>query len=903
MEYLVVIIASILAGVGTGLVGLSAATAMVPLLIVLCPTFRGEHGAYMATAIALASDILGSAVTTGIYAKNKKIDLKHGWIMTACIISMCAVGSVAAFFTHQQVLGGFSLFLCVAIGIRFLVKPDSKKKESVSALHKLTIKEIAVSLFFGLTIGFGTGFFGSGGGMMMLIVFTAFLGYDRKTAVGTSTFIMTFTALIASVSHILIEPAIILECWDYLLIAIVTATVFSMLSAQFANKVNGKLVGIVTGVILLVLGLTMITLNYRNIILENIDVVLLSEFGRVFGLFIAIIVAAASVLIIIRYTTKVPGYVFRKLLHIVAMLAIFPLLFLTDIWWMAVAVDVAFLILVIIALQLVEKCKFYDGLFQQKGKHEVIISFICLFSMIGVFIALCWGLLGPEYKYMAATAMMAWGPGDGLAAIVGITWGKKKLTGKMIEGTKTVEGTVAMGVTSLVCTALTLIFMSNLRWYVILTTALVVGVIAAFTELFTKKGWDTITVPVVSLVVLLVVGGLCGASFSADENVSPNEATETKLLLHDAQNALEIYGITENGTERIRLVYKEENIDIDGAFSNIYEETPSVCIKDIDHDDADEIILAVRRHTGKKRTYDFYICDKKDDWTTSLYEVTQEEILAMISYQYDETDNTILFAETGGEHLEVLLPEWSAEYPFAGDVSFTEEYFYDVSAMTLEVIAQIRMTDSLPYKPLGIIFDVRYADGAISLEFRKFELFINEAANEEVQVNQPGKPYITSITPISDDQMEVSFVYEINGEIKEYSLISQRLPDCGLEPQDRVHVELIDIDGDGTSEVVCKVYYTGNTLSELCGDLYVYKVNEGELEHVLSLGGEFGVPDDRWITATYSTDTALYVSTGTKRWEDGELYTDPIFYKVEYEDGVWRTLECELPEVDNLKCW
>ena len=63
-EYIVVIVAAMLAGIGTGLVGLSAATAMVPLLIVLCPTFGGEPGAYMATAIALASDILGSAVTT-----------------------------------------------------------------------------------------------------------------------------------------------------------------------------------------------------------------------------------------------------------------------------------------------------------------------------------------------------------------------------------------------------------------------------------------------------------------------------------------------------------------------------------------------------------------------------------------------------------------------------------------------------------------------------------------------------------------------------------------------------------------------------------------------------------------------------------------------------------------------
>ena len=107
MEYIVVFIASMLAGIGTGLVGLSAATAMVPLLIVLCPTFGGEHGAYMATAIALASDILGSAVTSAVYAKNKKIDLRHGAIMLVCIIAMCTVGSVAAYFTHQQVLGGY----------------------------------------------------------------------------------------------------------------------------------------------------------------------------------------------------------------------------------------------------------------------------------------------------------------------------------------------------------------------------------------------------------------------------------------------------------------------------------------------------------------------------------------------------------------------------------------------------------------------------------------------------------------------------------------------------------------------------------------------------------------------------------------------------------------------------
>lgn len=262
MEYLWYIIAAVGAGVGTGLAGFSAATVMVPILIVLCPSFAGEYGAYQATAIALASDILGSAVTSYTYAKNKKIDLKHGWVMLACIVCMSTVGSYVAYLAGHQVLGGFTLFLTFCIGIRFLVKPDTSKKGSENASVRLGAKEIAISLFFGLTIGFGTGFVGTGGGMMMLIVFTAFLGYELKTAVGTSTFIMTFTALIAFVSHTLIHPAIVLERWNVLILCIVVATFSSLISARFANRVKNRTVGLVTGVVLTVLGAAMIYLQY-----------------------------------------------------------------------------------------------------------------------------------------------------------------------------------------------------------------------------------------------------------------------------------------------------------------------------------------------------------------------------------------------------------------------------------------------------------------------------------------------------------------------------------------------------------------------------------------------------------------------------------------------------------------
>ena len=74
-----------------------------------------------------------------------------------------------------------------------------------------------------------------------------------------------FTALIASVSHILIHPAIILEKWNVMFICIVTATAASLYSARFANRVSGRTVGLVTGAVLTVLGVAMLILYFRPV--------------------------------------------------------------------------------------------------------------------------------------------------------------------------------------------------------------------------------------------------------------------------------------------------------------------------------------------------------------------------------------------------------------------------------------------------------------------------------------------------------------------------------------------------------------------------------------------------------------------------------------------------------------
>ena len=485
MEWIWCIIAALGAGIGTGLAGLFAATVMVPILIVLCPSFAGETGAYQATAIALASDILGSAVTTYTYAKHKNIDLRRGW-------------SYAAFLVGNVVLGSFTLFLTFFIGIRFLIKPDTSRKDTAGKGEKLDWKGVAISLFFGLTIGFGTGFVGTGGGMMMLVVFTAFLGMELKTAVGTSTFIMTFTALIASVSHILIHPAILLEKWNVMLLCIVIATVASLLSARFANRVNNRTIGLVTGVVLTVLGGSMLLLNFwPQISGVPLAVQILACLGRL----LLYIIPSVLALLLIRYMTKVPSYVFRKLLHVVAFTCFAIMTMTAESWQAAALTSVIMAVAIYPLLMLVENEKWYGRFFVQKSPGEIKRSLLMLFFMFAAVIAVAWGAFGDSH--IAAASILMWGIGDASAALVGIPYGRHKI--KTRYATKSWEGSLAMFAAAFLFGVIVLHFFGGFNTGRAAIAAFPAAAAGTVTELFSPSEWDTVTVPVVILIVLLLL--------------------------------------------------------------------------------------------------------------------------------------------------------------------------------------------------------------------------------------------------------------------------------------------------------------------------------------------------------------------------------------------------------------
>ena len=251
-KILICILAGLGAGLGTGFAGMSAAAVISPMLI----TFL-HMDPYLAVGIALASDVLASAASAYTYGKNKNLDIKNGVIMMVSVLCFTLVGSYIASTVPKTTMGSFSTLMTLFLGIKFIFKPvvEPKQRFQSATAHQKALRSVAC----GAVVGFMCGCVGAGGGRMMVLVVTAVLGYELKTAVGTSVFIMSATAFTGSVSHFVIGG---LPDMEALIICIISTLIFAQVAASLANKASPLVLNRVTGSILVILGVAILAVNH-----------------------------------------------------------------------------------------------------------------------------------------------------------------------------------------------------------------------------------------------------------------------------------------------------------------------------------------------------------------------------------------------------------------------------------------------------------------------------------------------------------------------------------------------------------------------------------------------------------------------------------------------------------------
>lgn len=217
---------------------------------------------------------------------------------------------------------------------------------------------------------------------------------------------------------------------------------------------------------------------------------------------------AAGILIPARKLIKIPDELFRKTLHFILLGAYIPLCFAFDTWWMAATFSALLIVILLPLLAVAEKIPMFSSFVNERKKGEFKSSMVLAVGMMTCSTAICWGLFGDRYLVLAS--IYAWGVGDAMAALVGKKYGRHKIKWKMTDGKKSVEGSIAMWICSLVSVFTVLMIRGGISMPVCFCIAVVAALACTFAELCAVNGLDTVICPIAAMTViipLVLLGG------------------------------------------------------------------------------------------------------------------------------------------------------------------------------------------------------------------------------------------------------------------------------------------------------------------------------------------------------------------------------------------------------------
>lgn len=217
---------------------------------------------------------------------------------------------------------------------------------------------------------------------------------------------------------------------------------------------------------------------------------------------------AASSALVARRLLEIPDELFRKILHFLLLFSYIPFAFAFETWWKAVLLTVFLEILIYPLLALAERIPLYSAFMTERKQGELKNSLLLAFTMLAVCNTICWGLL--QDRYLGIACMYAWGVGDAFAALIGRRFGKHKIKWKRADPHKSIEGSLAMFVTSGIAVACVLLVRNYLPLPAYIVMPIAGAGAATLVEMISKEGYDTVFCPSAAMAVMIPLTALFG---------------------------------------------------------------------------------------------------------------------------------------------------------------------------------------------------------------------------------------------------------------------------------------------------------------------------------------------------------------------------------------------------------
>ena len=192
-------------GLAVGTLGGGGSVMAVPVLVYLLDQSVAE-----ATTTSLVVVAAGAIAGGAGHARERRICWRHAGSFSAAAVPGIVAGTLAGDAVSARVLiGAFALILLTAAAAtwRKAVKADDDEGWNPDGATCPPLR-LPRDLVAGAAVGFLTGFFGVGGGFLIVPTLAIALAFTMRTAVGTSLAIITVTSLIGLAAHLITGRAL-----------------------------------------------------------------------------------------------------------------------------------------------------------------------------------------------------------------------------------------------------------------------------------------------------------------------------------------------------------------------------------------------------------------------------------------------------------------------------------------------------------------------------------------------------------------------------------------------------------------------------------------------------------------------------------------------------------------------
>lgn len=181
-------------GLAVGTLGGGGSVLAVPVFVYVLG--QSVHEATTASLVVVTAGALAGGMS---HHRAGRVCWRHAGVFSLAALPGIVAGTVASGAVRGSVLIGLFGVLMLAAAAGIWRRGDANEADGAGACPPL---RIARDVAAGMAIGFATGFFGVGGGFLVVPTLAMALAFSLRPAVGTSLVIVTVTSLFGLIAHL-----------------------------------------------------------------------------------------------------------------------------------------------------------------------------------------------------------------------------------------------------------------------------------------------------------------------------------------------------------------------------------------------------------------------------------------------------------------------------------------------------------------------------------------------------------------------------------------------------------------------------------------------------------------------------------------------------------------------------